>query len=77
MIILLFVVHVLIALTLIGVVMLQKSEGGALGTLFAKHSFTSGMRRRPTTSCAMRTWERMQMKKPSKALIRTERSARP
>jgi len=31
MIIVLFVVHVLIALTLIGVVMLQKSEGGALG----------------------------------------------
>src|SRR5690242_5140067 len=31
MIILLFVVHVLIALALIGVVMLQKSEGGALG----------------------------------------------
>jgi preprotein translocase subunit SecG len=31
MIILLFVVHVLIALTLIGVVLLQKSEGGALG----------------------------------------------
>ena len=31
MIILLFVVHVLIALALIGVVLLQKSEGGALG----------------------------------------------
>src|SRR5712692_3022323 len=31
MLILLFVVHVLIALALIGVVMLQKSEGGALG----------------------------------------------
>ena len=31
MLILLFVVHVLIALVLIGVVMLQKSEGGALG----------------------------------------------
>lgn len=31
MIILLFVVHVLIAIALIGVVMLQKSEGGALG----------------------------------------------
>ena len=31
MIILLFIVHVLIALALIGVVMLQKSEGGALG----------------------------------------------
>src|SRR5208282_2780501 len=31
MIILLFVVHVLIALSLIGVVLLQKSEGGALG----------------------------------------------
>src|SRR5215208_2901772 len=31
MIIVLFVVHVLIALALIGVVMLQKSEGGALG----------------------------------------------
>ena len=31
MIILLFVVHVLIALALVGVVMLQKSEGGALG----------------------------------------------
>ena len=31
MIILLFVVHMLIALALIGVVMLQKSEGGALG----------------------------------------------
>src|SRR6476620_11075732 len=31
MIILLFIVHVLIALSLIGVVMLQKSEGGALG----------------------------------------------
>src|SRR5947207_2130097 len=31
MIILLFVIHVLIALALIGVVMLQKSEGGALG----------------------------------------------
>ena len=31
MIILLFVVHVMIALALIGVVMLQKSEGGALG----------------------------------------------
>ncbi len=31
MIILLFVAHVLIALALIGVVMLQKSEGGALG----------------------------------------------
>src|SRR3954451_8496004 len=31
MILLLFVVHVLIALALIGVVMLQKSEGGALG----------------------------------------------
>ena len=30
-IVLLFVVHVLIALALIGVVMLQKSEGGALG----------------------------------------------
>src|SRR5580765_7896889 len=31
MIILLFIVHLLIALALIGVVMLQKSEGGALG----------------------------------------------
>ena len=31
MIILLFVVHMLIALALIGVVLLQKSEGGALG----------------------------------------------
>src|SRR3954467_13689573 len=31
MIILLFIIHVLIALALIGVVMLQKSEGGALG----------------------------------------------
>ena len=31
MIILLFVIHVLIALALVGVVMLQKSEGGALG----------------------------------------------
>src|SRR6266702_6392837 len=31
MIVILFVVHVLIALALIGVVMLQKSEGGALG----------------------------------------------
>jgi preprotein translocase subunit SecG len=31
MLILLFVVHVLIALALIGVIMLQKSEGGALG----------------------------------------------
>ncbi|MGE0259106.1 MAG: preprotein translocase subunit SecG [Alphaproteobacteria bacterium] len=31
MIILLFIVHVLIALALVGVIMLQKSEGGALG----------------------------------------------
>src|SRR5262250_2280537 len=31
MIILLYIVHVLIALALIGVIMLQKSEGGALG----------------------------------------------
>jgi preprotein translocase subunit SecG len=31
MIVLLFIVHVLIALALIGVVLLQKSEGGALG----------------------------------------------
>jgi preprotein translocase subunit SecG len=31
MLILLFVIHVLLALALIGVVMLQKSEGGALG----------------------------------------------
>lgn len=31
MLIILFVVHVLIALALVGVVMLQKSEGGALG----------------------------------------------
>ena len=31
MLIVLFVVHVLIALALIGVIMLQKSEGGALG----------------------------------------------
>jgi preprotein translocase subunit SecG len=31
MIILLFIIHVLIAVALIGVVMLQKSEGGALG----------------------------------------------
>lgn len=31
MIILLFVIHVLIAIALIGVVLLQKSEGGALG----------------------------------------------
>jgi preprotein translocase subunit SecG len=31
MLILLFVIHVLIALALIGVVLLQKSEGGALG----------------------------------------------
>ena len=31
MIILLFVIHVLIAVVLIGVVLLQKSEGGALG----------------------------------------------
>src|SRR5438067_13892464 len=31
MIIILFVVHVLIALALVGVVLLQKSEGGALG----------------------------------------------
>src|SRR6266702_4297494 len=31
MIILLFVIHVLIAVALVGVVMLQKSEGGALG----------------------------------------------
>src|SRR5262252_1978344 len=31
MIILLFVVHVLIAIALVGVILLQKSEGGALG----------------------------------------------
>ena len=31
MVLLLFVIHVLIALALIGVIMLQKSEGGALG----------------------------------------------
>src|SRR5690349_10134329 len=31
MIILLFIVHILIAVSLIGVVLLQKSEGGALG----------------------------------------------
>src|SRR5512146_311865 len=31
MLIILFVIHVLIALALIGVVLLQKSEGGALG----------------------------------------------
>src|SRR6202158_3050920 len=31
MIIILYVVHILIALSLVGVVMLQKSEGGALG----------------------------------------------
>ena len=31
MLVLLFVVHVLIAITLVGVVLLQKSEGGALG----------------------------------------------
>jgi preprotein translocase subunit SecG len=31
MIILLFIIHLLIALALIGVIMLQKSEGGALG----------------------------------------------
>ena len=31
MILLLFVVHVLIALALVGVILLQKSEGGALG----------------------------------------------
>ena len=31
MIIILFVIHVLIAIALIGVVLLQKSEGGALG----------------------------------------------
>jgi len=31
MIIILYVIHVLIALSLVGVVMLQKSEGGALG----------------------------------------------
>ena len=31
MIVILFVIHVLIAIALIGVVMLQKSEGGALG----------------------------------------------
>ena len=31
MIILLFIVHVFVALALIGVIMLQKSEGGALG----------------------------------------------
>ena len=31
MIVLLFIVHVLIAMSLIGVVLLQKSEGGALG----------------------------------------------
>src|SRR6266851_3213846 len=31
MLILLFVVHILIALVLVGVVLLQKSEGGALG----------------------------------------------
>src|SRR6266571_677786 len=31
MIVLLFVIHVLIALALVGVVLLQKSEGGALG----------------------------------------------
>jgi preprotein translocase subunit SecG len=31
MIVLLFVIHVLIALSLVGVILLQKSEGGALG----------------------------------------------
>src|SRR3954466_6328407 len=31
MVLLLFVIHVLIALALIGVILLQKSEGGALG----------------------------------------------
>src|SRR4051794_3985525 len=31
MIIVLFIIHVLVAIALIGVVMLQKSEGGALG----------------------------------------------
>ena len=32
MIVLLFVIHVAIALALVGVVLLQKSEGGALGS---------------------------------------------
>jgi len=52
MILILFVIHVLIALALIGVVLLQKSEGGALGMGGGMSGFMTG---RSTANLLTRT----------------------
>jgi preprotein translocase subunit SecG len=55
MIFLLFIVHVLIAFALIGVVLLQKSDGGALGSLGGGGGMSGFMTGRSTANLLTRT----------------------
>lgn len=55
MIILLFVIHVLIAVALVGVVLLQKSEGGALGMGGGGGGMSGFMTGRSTANLLTRT----------------------
>lgn len=55
MIIILFVVHVLIAFALVGVVLLQKSDGGALGSLGGGGGMSGFMTGRSTANLLTRT----------------------
>lgn len=55
MIILLFVVHVLIAIALVGVILLQKSDGGALGSMGGGSGMSGFMTGRSTANLLTRT----------------------
>jgi preprotein translocase subunit SecG len=55
MLIVLFIIHVLIAITLIGVVLLQKSEGGALGMGGGGGGMSGFMTGRSTANLLTRT----------------------
>jgi preprotein translocase subunit SecG len=55
MIVLLFVIHVAVAVTLVGVILLQKSEGGALGSIGGGGGMSGFMTGRSTANLLTRT----------------------
>ena len=55
MIVLLFVIHVAIAVALVGVILLQKSEGGALGSIGGGGGMSGFMTGRSTANLLTRT----------------------
>lgn len=55
MIVLLFVIHVAIAVTLVGVILLQKSDGGALGSMGGGAGMSGFMTGRSTANLLTRT----------------------